>query len=36
VGFNPFRTQKRRTSDLLVVGVALVVIVALVVWGIFG
>jgi hypothetical protein len=36
VGFNPFRQQARRGSDLAIVTVALVVIAALVLWAIFG
>jgi hypothetical protein len=36
VGFNPFRSHTSRRSDLLVVGIALVVIAALVLWALFG
>jgi hypothetical protein len=36
VGLNPFRSQAKRGSDLVIVGVALVVIAALVLWGLFG
>jgi hypothetical protein len=36
VGFNPFRSHTTRRSDLLIVGIALVVIAALVLWGLFG
>jgi hypothetical protein len=36
MGFNPFRGQTRRASDLVLVGVALVVIAALVAWALFG
>ena len=34
VGFNPFRQQVRRRSDAAIVAIALVVIVALVLWAI--
>jgi hypothetical protein len=33
VGLNPFRQQKRRTSDYVLVGAALVVIALLVLWA---
>jgi hypothetical protein len=36
VGLNPFRSQVKRTTDYVVVAVALVVIAALVLWGLFG
>jgi hypothetical protein len=36
MGFNPFRAQHTRSSDLLLVGIALVVIAALVAWALFG
>jgi hypothetical protein len=36
VGFNPFRSHTARRSDLLIVGIALVVIAVLVLWGLFG
>ena len=36
VGLNPFRSQAKRSSDLVIVAVALVVIAALVLWGLFG
>jgi hypothetical protein len=36
VGFNPFREHVQRRSDIAVVGVALVVIVALLLWALFG
>ncbi len=36
VGFNPFRSHTTRRADLLIVAVALAVIAALVLWGLFG
>jgi hypothetical protein len=36
VGLNPFRSQQKRSSDLVIVAVALVVIAALVLWAVFG
>jgi hypothetical protein len=36
VGFNPFRAHANRSTDLIVVAVAFVVIVALVLWAVFG
>ena len=36
VGFNPFRQQRRSSADYLMVAVAMVIIVALVVWALFG
>ena len=36
VGFNPFRQQRRSSADYLMVAVAMIVIVALVVWALFG
>jgi hypothetical protein len=36
VGFNPFRAQQRRSTDYVVVAVAMVVIAALVLWALFG
>jgi hypothetical protein len=36
MGLNPFRSQTKRTSDYVIVGAALVVIAALVLWGLFG
>ena len=36
VGLNPFRSQTRRGSDVVIVAVALVVIGALVLWAVFG
>jgi hypothetical protein len=36
VGFNPFREQKRRTSDYVLVGMAFVVVLALVAWALFA
>jgi hypothetical protein len=36
VGLNPFRSQVKRSSDIVIVAVALVVIVLLLAWAIFG
>ena len=36
VGFNPFRQQRRSSADYLMVGVAMLVIVLLVAWALFG
>ena len=36
VGLNPFRAQAKRSSDVVIVAVALVVIAALVLWAVFG
>ena len=36
VGLNPFRSRVNRRTDALVVGAALVVIAALVLWAFFG
>jgi hypothetical protein len=36
MGFNPFRQQGRSWADYAMVGAALVVIVGLVVWALFG
>jgi hypothetical protein len=36
VGFNPFRSQKSRTSDYLLVIAAFVVVILLVVWAFLG
>jgi hypothetical protein len=36
VGFNPFRSQVHRRTDVVVVGIALVVVALLVLWGFFG
>jgi hypothetical protein len=33
MGFNPFRVQRRRSSDYVLVAVAMAVILALVVWA---
>ena len=33
VGLNPFRAQQKRTSDYMLVGATLIVILALVVWA---
>jgi hypothetical protein len=34
VGFNPFRKQARRGSDVVIVVAAFVIVVALVVWAV--
>jgi hypothetical protein len=36
VGFNPFREQVKRRSDIFLVAAALIVVVALVLWAVFG
>lgn len=36
MGFNPYRPQKRRASDYLLVAAAVVVCIALVAWALFG
>jgi hypothetical protein len=36
VGFNPFREQVKRRSDIVLVAAALVVVIALVLWAVFG
>jgi hypothetical protein len=36
VGFNPFREQVKHRSDIFLVAAALVVVVALVLWALFG
>jgi hypothetical protein len=36
VGLNPFRAQEKRTADVVIVVVALVVVAALVLWAVFG
>ena len=36
MGFNPFREQVRRRSDVLLVAAAFVVVAALVAWALFG
>jgi hypothetical protein len=36
VGYNPFRARVQHRGDALIVGVALIVIAALVVWAVFG
>jgi hypothetical protein len=36
VGFNPFREQSRRTSDYAMVGIAALVVVALLIWAFFA
>jgi hypothetical protein len=36
VGFNPFRERVERRTDVIVVAAAFVVVLALVLWGLFG
>jgi hypothetical protein len=36
VGFNPFREQVKHRSDILLVAAAFVVVIALVLWAVFG
>jgi hypothetical protein len=36
VGLNPFRSQTKRASDVVIVVVALAVVAALVLWAVFG
>jgi hypothetical protein len=36
VGLNPFRSQAKRSSDVVIVAVALAVVLALVLWAMFG
>lgn len=36
MGFNPFRQQRRRTGDYVLVAAAFIVIVALVLWAFLG
>jgi chorismate synthase len=36
VGLNPFREQVKRRSDIVIVAAALVVVAALVAWGLFS
>jgi hypothetical protein len=36
MGFSPFRARAKRSTDLLVVAAAFVVIAALVLWAVFG
>jgi hypothetical protein len=36
VGLNPFRAHARRTSDVVILAAALVVVGALVAWALFG
>ena len=33
MGYNPFRQQRRRTSDYVLVGVAMAVILVLLLWA---
>jgi len=36
VGYNPFRQRVKRRSDILFVGAALVVVIALVAWALLA
>jgi hypothetical protein len=36
VGFNPFREQVKRRSDIVLVAAAFIVVIALVLWALFG
>jgi hypothetical protein len=36
VGYNPYRKRVKRQSDIVIVGAALVVIAALLVWAALG
>jgi hypothetical protein len=36
VGLNPFRSQTKRASDVVIVAAALAVVAALVLWAVFG
>jgi hypothetical protein len=36
VGFNPFRSQAKRSSDVVILAAALVIVAALVLWAVFG
>jgi hypothetical protein len=36
VGFNPFREQVKRRSDIVLVAAAFVVVIALVLWAVLG
>lgn len=36
MGFNPFREQVKHRGDIFVVVAAFVVVIALVLWGLFG
>jgi hypothetical protein len=36
VGFNPFRQRVERRTDIVLVVAAFVVVIALVLWGLFG
>jgi hypothetical protein len=36
MGFNPFRERVERRTDILLVAAALVVVIALVLWALFG
>jgi hypothetical protein len=36
MGFNPYRPQRRRVSDYVLVASAVVVVIALLLWALFG
>jgi hypothetical protein len=36
MGFNPYRSRTKRTSDLALVAIALGVVLVLVLWALFG
>jgi hypothetical protein len=36
MGLNPFRAQAKRSTDIVVVAVALAVVALLVLWAVFG
>jgi len=36
VGLNPFRARAKRSTDVLIVAAALVIVAALVLWAVFG
>jgi len=36
VGFNPYRQPRRRPSDYVMVAAAVVVVLALLLWALFG
>jgi hypothetical protein len=36
VGFNPFREQVKHRSDIFLVAAAFIVVIALVLWALFG
>jgi hypothetical protein len=36
VGFNPFRQQRRSSADYVMVATAMIVVILLVAWALFG